>query len=187
MTTPDELNVDLPEAPLECISCRKPKAKTECPLCFEPICKNCLQPVDSDAFQYMPDRPEDLSHARYCGFCLDATINPALEVYTEILERAKKICLLTKAYKGHVSTLKKAKYSIEVKDCPDREELIMKLAFMAAKEGYNALLQTDLVSQKIRNEAYQKSSWSGEAWPATIDAERLDRDEAREEMYRRGK
>ncbi|MBC7692893.1 MAG: hypothetical protein H7222_14115 [Methylotenera sp.] len=183
MTSSDQL----PEAPLECISCRKLKARTECPLCFEPICKTCLLPVPDDAFQYMPDRPEDLSHPRYCGFCLDATINPALEEYTEVLERAKKICLLTKAYKGHVSTIKKAKFPIEVKDYPDREEVIMRLAYLAAKEGYNALLQADVVSAKVRNEAYQKSSWSGTGWPATIDAERLDRDEAREEMYRRGK
>jgi hypothetical protein len=171
----------------ECISCRKLKAKTHCRLCMEPICKTCLQHMPPDAFLYLPEIPEDLAHPSYCGFCLDSTVTPALEEYHEILGRAEQLILLTKAYRGHVHVLKKAQFPIEVKDFPDRTEVIMRLAYLAAKEGYNALIQADIVAKKVRNEAYQKSSWSGKAWPAKIDADRLAIEEGREEMYRRGK
>ena len=50
---------------------------------------------------------------------------------------------------------------LTVKDCPDRDETIMRLAFFAAQRSSNAVIQVEVTAEKVRNGAYQTSKWSG--------------------------
>jgi len=142
--------------------------------------------LDPDQFALQKKLPEVLTHTRYCQICFDIHVAPARENYNEILERAKNVSVITTSYKGHVPVLKKSRVNVAFENCNDREDLIMKLAFQAAAEGFNALIQCDLVREKLRNYGYQKSTWKGGGTPATVDQQMLARNELREEVYRRG-
>ena len=75
---------------------------------------------------------------------------------------------------------------VDLAECPDRDETILRLAFQAAKGGFNALVQGDVTSRKVRNHGYQKSVWSGTAFAADVDEEKLNRNDYLEEVWRRG-
>ena len=168
-------------------SCSSPKDPSECDVCFEPVCKKCALKPAPDAFMYQPEVPEGLKKDRYCSRCFDSEVAPSLARYDEILERAKNVIFLTNAFKGHLPILKRAKTDVEIEGIMDRDELILRLGFLAAEAGYNSLIRSEVVSKKIRNEAYQKSEWSGHGTPALLDEKKFKIQEEREETYRRGK
>ena len=168
-------------------SCRSPKEPNECDVCFEPVCKKCAVVPGPEAFKYQPTVDEALKKDRYCSRCFDAEVAPALAKYEEILERAKNVMFLTNAFKGHLPILKKSRTDVSVDKMSDRDELILRLGYLAAEAGFNALIYSEVVSKKIRNEAYQKSEWSGHGTPALLDETKFKLQEEREEAYRRGK
>jgi hypothetical protein len=65
---------------------------------------------------------------------------------------------------------------VTVKDVPDRDEAILRLAFLAAEEGFNAILDVNVKSEKVRNEGWQKMRWSGSGLPVGVDAAKIERD-----------
>ena len=171
-----------------CVSCRTPKTTTECEVCFEPLCKKCVLTLSPDRFSLMLGAPEVLQKYRFCQPCYDSLIAPEAERYDETVERAKQVIFLTDTYKGYLPVQKKAKLSVSVKGCVDRDEVVMRLAFMAAQQGFNSLIKSDVKAIKIRKDAaYQTSEWQGHGTPADVDESRLVQDEIREEVWRRGK
>jgi len=103
------------------------------------------------------------------------------------MAKAREVIIITKAYKGFLLVLKKSKTEVQVSDCPDRDETVLRLAFKAAEKGHNALIKTELVSKKVFDHSYQKSVWSGHGLPVDIDEEKLKETERQEELWRRGK
>lgn len=92
------------------------------------------------------------------------------------MERAKSVYFFFTTQKMNLlPLLGKAKEGISVKNCADRNETILRLAFLAAQLNYNAVILAEVKSEKIRNEGYQKSSWSGVGVPANVDAERIEK------------
>ena len=73
--------------------------------------------------------------------------------------------------------MKRAAKPFRVDDCTDRDETLMRLAFLAAKADFNALLDVDIVAKKVRNFGYQTSQWQGIGVPARVDREKLEREE----------
>ena len=71
--------------------------------------------------------------------------------------------------------LKRSRDKIEVKACVDRNETILRLGFMAAELGYNAVFDAQVIATQVRDNAYQTTNWSGVGYPAIVDGERLDR------------
>ena len=59
--------------------------------------------------------------------------------------------------------------------CDDRRECILRLAFFAAELGFNAIIESEVDSKKVRKGAYQSSTWSGSALPADVDGARLEK------------
>lgn len=57
----------------------------------------------------------------------------------------------------------------------DRDDAILRLAFLAVQAGKNALVDVDLSSTKIKHGKWQTSRWHGRAIPAHIDPAALDR------------
>jgi hypothetical protein len=169
-----------------CCNCRSPKTEEKCELCGEDVCRTCLRRLSTDAMAFEKIRPEKLRFSRYCDRCYGQEVEPVLEQYEGLVERAKDIIFISKAYRGQVFALKKASKPVEVTECPDRDETVMRLAFVAAKEGYNAIVEAEVTSKKVRNQGYQKSVWSGRGVPATLDEAKLNRDAYLEEVWRRG-
>ncbi len=174
------------EPTLECAACRRPKGQHECPLCQDHFCRNCVRfRVDSD-FEFAHAVQENLSHSKVCMRCFDEQIAPELSRYEETLERAKQVIIITSAYRGHTPVTKKALTPVVVENCHDRDETILRLAYQAADQGFNGLIQTEVTAKKIRNHGHQKSEWNGRGLPAQLDENKLRLDEMREEVWRSG-
>lgn len=167
-----------------CISCRKPKATLECGLCTESVCKKCSQHLNSETFSFLPSIPEELSHSLYCGNCFDETVAPAIDEYEETMERAKGAFVFFKTQRKEIPLIKKEREVFYVDECPDRDETILRLAFFAAQKDCNAIIEVEVVSQKIRDGAYQTSKWRGEGVAAKVDGAKIDAQDLRNQMYR---
>lgn len=156
-----------------CIACRSPKADTPCGICESPICRNCRIFLDKDAFLFQAELEADLKHSFYCPNCYDEKVAPPLAQYNQDVETARGVFVYFTTAKRKVPTLKKSLIKVKVENSPDRDQTILKLAFQAVKQGFNAIIETEVVSAKVRNEGYQKSAWSGKAIPVMVDAVRM--------------
>lgn len=169
---------------LECTSCRRMGADFECSLCSDWICKKCVQKLASDAFLYLDKIPANLSHVHYCGPCYDREVAPEVETYNETLERAKGVYVFFKTQRKEIPLIKKTKEVLVVEGKPDRDETILRLAYMSAQKGFNALIECEAISKKLRDHAYQKHEWRGTGIAAQIDSEKLDRQDRQNAIYR---
>ncbi|MDZ4676519.1 MAG: hypothetical protein SGI74_03335 [Oligoflexia bacterium] len=125
----------------------------------------------------MSQKPEELSHEQYCPFCYTSKVQPTIRRYNEILRRAKVVIFIDTARRKPLPLLEKSKDPILVQDCTDREETILRLAFLAAEKGYNAVIKASVDHKKVRNFGYQKMSWHGNGFPAQLDSAKLERQE----------
>lgn len=166
-----------PPALEECLSCRRPKASLHCELCEEPVCKDCVQRVSEETFAFeLPEAlDDDLKKQWYCASCYASTVAPALESYEEAMQAAKGVFVFFTTQKARLPILQKALRPVKIAECRDRDELILRLAFQSVRQGMNALVETDVTSRKVRNAGYQTSIWSGSAFPAQVDAGKLER------------
>jgi hypothetical protein len=170
--------------PNPCISCRQPQATLRCDACEEPVCKKCVQTLAADTFSFLKKIPTELTHTTYCGLCYDKSVAPALESYNETMERAKDVFIFYKTQRKEIPLIRRSKEVFKVKDCIDRDETILRLAFFAAEQNYNAVIETEVLSDKVRNAGYQKSVWRGEGSPAQVDGGKIDRQDRQNLIYR---
>ena len=158
-----------------CTTCRKPKAELKnlayCGICKQMSCKDCAHFLDAAAFSFRDKVSADLLHSTYCQHCYDQKIAPELSAYAQEMERAKQVFVFYKKH-GYLRVIRRSKKMLSVRDCPDRKEALLRLAFFAAQQSYNALVEVELTPEKIRNFGYQKSSWSGTAFPAEVEPEK---------------
>ncbi len=146
-----------------CCACFKPKATLLCGICQENVCKNCAQFLDEESFAFLPNRPAPLKHTTYCPQCFDKDVAGELGRYNDDLEKAKDIAVYDISQGKETRSFKRSDDKFEVKDCPDREETLMRLAFMAVRAGYNSIVDVDITSKKVRQEAYQTQIYAGKA------------------------
>lgn len=158
-----------------CISCRKPRAALKnayfCGLCRQMSCKECVQFLAEDAFSFREKVAEELRHSTYCQACYDEKVAPELAVYAGELARAKQISVFSKKA-GYLRIIRRSKQMLSVRDCRDRDEVVLRLAFAAAQQSYNSLIEVELIAEKVRNFGYQKSNWTGTGFPADVEPEK---------------
>ncbi len=162
----------------QCFSCGKLKANRTCQICEADLCKSCTQFLEEDSFSFLKTIPDSLRHSTYCNPCFDEKVAPELSTYEETLERAKKIFVFFKTQRKPFPLIKKSRERVDAKNCPDRDETILRLAFFAAEQEFNAIVEVDITQEKIRNQGYEKSNFSGTGFPAHIDESKMywDRD-----------
>jgi hypothetical protein len=80
---------------------------------------------------------------------------------------------ITRNYRGHLPVLKKGRVEVQAKSAEDRGEAILHAAYLAAREGFNAVIQAEVSFRKIRDGAYQKTAWDVRALPADLDLKKL--------------
>lgn len=136
------------------------------------------------AFSLMESIPADLNHTVYCRFCYDGKIEPQVLKYDETLARAKEVFIFFKTQKKEIPLVKKTKEIMKVEKCGDRDETILRLAFMSALKNFNAVIETDVNYAKIRNEGYQTTNWSGTGIAAQVDEAKLDSQDRANQIYR---
>ncbi len=156
---------------LICDFCHEPKVSTKhkikCDLCAGVLCKDCVKYLEESFFSFLKIVPDELGHITYCWGCYEKHVEPAMKSYLETMEQAKEVYVFKKNEK-HVPVMKRARNSINAQDCPDKAEAILRLAFFAAEENYNAVIEINLSCKKIRTNGYQKSSFSATGVPAQI-------------------
>ena len=102
-------------------------------------------------------------------------MEPFRDQYEETLDQAKRVNVIFKESKSTFRVLKKATKGIEVHQQPDRNEAILRLAFMAARAGFNALIDVEASSEKKRNAGWQLTTWMAKGLPAEINSHELQR------------
>lgn len=167
-----------------CATCRQPTADLDCALCENTICEPCNLAPPTGSFSLLKSIPEALSHKIYCRFCFDEKVEPELMKYEEIKSKADEVYVFFKTQRKEIPLIKKSREVFEVTDCDDRDETILRLAFMAAEQNFNAVIETDVIHKKVRNHAYQSTRWQGTGIPAMVDEAKLDRQHKRDLIYR---
>lgn len=155
-----------------CCACFKPKATLVCGICTESVCKNCAQFLDDDSFAFLKNRPAHLKHTTYCPQCFDKDVAEELARYNDDLDKAKDIAVFDISQGKETRNFKRFDEKYEVKECPDREETLLRLAFMAVRDGFNAIIDVDVTSKKVRQGSYQSQIYSGTAVAARLVSRR---------------
>ena len=158
-----------------CTICRKPKATLICGICTESICKGCTQFLEPEQFAFRKILPEALKFSTYCGTCYNLTIEPALAAYEATLEKARQVSLFYKDQARETRRMSRIETPIRVEKCLDKNETILRLAFIAVEKDFNTLVDVDLVSTKVKKGNYQHSVWDGTAIPVRLESEKLKR------------
>ncbi len=160
-----------------CISCHKPKAKLKntsfCGLCQRLSCKDCTQFLNTNAFSFLDKVPEELRHSTYCQACYDEKVAPEVATYSRAMERSKQVYVFYKKH-DYLRVIRRSRKMLSVRDCKDRKEVLMRLAFSAAQQSYNALIDVELIPEKVRHFGYQKSNWTGTGFPADVMPDKED-------------
>lgn len=160
-----------------CDTCLKPTAPFQCGLCQNNLCKKCSQFLDDSAFEFMDSPPEKAKHPTYCNTCYAEQVLPLVEEYDSQVTRAKNMFVFFKGDGKDVRNLalKRADKSVEINDCDDYHDTILRLAFMAVQKNCNVLVDVETQSHKIHDGSYVILRWSGKGTPASGDDARLQR------------
>lgn len=156
-----------------CCTCQKPNPTLACGICKDSVCKNCAQFLEEGQFSFFSRPPEELKHNTFCGPCFDAKVAPQITKYDEIMNRAKGLTVFYTADSKRTRNFSRKEKPFKVKDCADREETLLRLAFLAVEANFNALIDVDIVSQKIRNGTYQTTQYSGTAIPVNLNLDKI--------------
>jgi uncharacterized protein YbjQ (UPF0145 family) len=84
------------------------------------------------------------------------------------MKRAAQVLFIDRPQRRPLNVLKKHRDILEVRECRDREETILRLAFKAAELGFNSVIKADVTYTKVRNAGYQKMIWSGSGIAADL-------------------
>lgn len=159
-----------------CHSCQKLKAPLVCGLCGCQVCKSCAQFVEEDRFSFLLSIPEELKHTTYCPDCFNQTVFPQMAEYDQLIEKSKNVLVYEKNQGKETRLMRRVTAPVKVTDCTDRNETLLRLAFLAAKAGYNGIIDVDIKSEKVRLGAYQTTKFSGSGVPANINPDRVVKD-----------
>lgn len=158
-----------------CVSCRKSTAESLCGVCGESVCRKCRQFLGEDEFPWAPERPPALRHTYYCDGCFAEHVEPFRDDYEATCELARNINIFFKHSKSLFKVRRRATHGVEIQGGVDRDETILRMAFQAARLGFNALTEVEVESAKIRHAGWQKSTWTGRGWPAEVHSHEMDK------------
>lgn len=161
---------------LACSSCQKTKSLLQCGYCECSVCKNCAEFLAEDAFQLLLSVPAEHKHSVYCQSCYRDQVEGQLVIYRETLEKAKDIMIFDKSQGKETRLVKRDEDKIQIPKCADYDEVIMKLAFKAVQMNYNAVVDVDVRSEKVRIGAYQTQVFSGSGIPAFFKTSQIVKD-----------
>lgn len=156
-----------------CTVCQQENAGLECISCHESVCKKCAEFLNEGSFTLAPETP--IQVGTYCGRCFDNNVAAELEAYNAAAERARDVNIYFKGQSKESRVIRRKEKPIRIDNCVDREEAILRLAYLAARANYNVLLDVDVFAQKVKINGYQTSNWRGVGIPALVDPKILER------------
>ncbi len=156
-----------------CATCSSSKVTAECGECHVPLCRKCARFLEEGSFSFFSKEGPELKHTWYCVDCDETILEPARATLAETREKAEDVLVFFTTQKRNPPLLGKAKSAVKVDACPDRDETILRLAYMAAEQGFNAIIEVEVESAKVRNEGWQTSVWKGTGVPAQVNPDRI--------------
>lgn len=149
-----------------CLTCKKNQTALRCKSCNEASCKHCVHFIDEDLFELVSLLPEDLRNSTFCKNCYNQGVAERLSHFTDLAEKAKNVNVFTKVQTKETRRIKRIASPVKVQDCEDREETLLRLAFLAAEKGYDTLVDVDIKSKKVGDgKRYKKLVWIGSGIP----------------------
>lgn len=169
----------------ECLSCRKRPGVYTCVECENSVCKSCSESITDSNFIILEKIPSAIYGGHFCGQCFDREMAPKIQAYREAFAKAEEVFIFFKTQRNHIPLIKKSKILLNVPDGRDRDETILHLAYYAAKDDYNAVVDCDVIGKKIKSGGSNKTAiWTGSGYGAIVDAGKIERQDARERIYR---
>lgn len=159
----------------QCCVCQNHKAPLKCGICAGSLCKSCAQFIPEDQFSFLPTIPPKLKHTTFCGPCFDSEVAPEIASYEETMEKARNLTIFYNTDSKLTRNFKRTEKPVKVSKCTDREETLLRLAFLAVMGNFNALLDVEVIPEKIRSGTYQTTIYSGSAIPTNITSPRIHR------------
>jgi hypothetical protein len=98
--------------------------------------------------------------------------------YDETLQKARNILVYEKSQSKETRLMKRKTPPIAVQNCDDYDETVLRLAFLAAKAGFNAIIDVHVTSEKVRENSYQTTIFKGTAVPINLNPNHVARDRA---------
>lgn len=144
-----------------------------CQICQCPMSKADAQFVDEETFSFLSRPP--IALGTYCTECFDSSVKPELDSYSEKMDRAKDVNVFFASQSKESRFVRRIERPVQVDDCRDRDEAVLRLAFLAVEAEKNSLVDVELTSTKVRNGSWQSSRWSGRGIPAEISESSLSR------------
>lgn len=158
-----------------CAICQSKKTPYNCGVCNDSLCKSCVQFLPETAFQFLTNRPSELSHSTYCTVCFDQHVSTPLANYETTLAQAQEILVFDKTQGKETRFVKRLEKPVSVEGV-DEQDVTMRLAFIAVEKNYNALVDVDIKAVKVRDGAYQTMAYSAKAIPANVNDRKLMKD-----------
>lgn len=152
-----------------CKTCRKPKANYVCGICNEHTCKSCTHFLEEATFSFLKKVPKELTFSSYCNQCFDEKVSGPLSLHEETMEKARNVMVFMKNQTKKTGHIKRKETPYIVEDCEDEQETIVRLAYYAAQDGFNCLLDVNITNKKIIVGSHKKTIFTGTAIPVTID------------------
>jgi len=150
----------------DCSFCNKKKTEIICDACEQATCKKCSYFIDEDTVEFLSLLPERLVHKTFCPECFHGQVGTEVEKFNAILDLAQNIDVFDKKQTKETRLMKRSEKPLLVNECDDRNETLMRLAFLAAQKGFNTLLDVDISSKRISaGGSRTKQLWSGRGIP----------------------
>jgi len=134
-----------------------------------------MQFIDDDRFSLQTEQMS-IPHSAYCPTCFEIHVAPIVIIYNQTVEKAKNIQIYESTQGKETRFLKRTEKPIHVEQCLDRAETLLRLAFSAAADGFNGIIDVEIKPTKIRNGSYQTTIWSGTGIPTQIESRKIMKD-----------
>lgn len=151
-----------------CYFCGR-KALRHCCGCEKPVCKDDTHFVDRELLRYHPKPPKQFNLTHYCPDCYERSILPHVEKYEEVRARAAKITIVRDNYRGLVPCLKRVNTPVTVKRHADEFHATEHMRYLAAEEGYDAIVDFSTEGKQKRNAGWQTTEWSARGYFANLN------------------
>lgn len=90
------------------------------------------------------------------------------------MAEAKNVMVYHKGLGEETRLMSRVEKPLAIEGCADKAEATLRLAFLAAKAGFNAMVDVDVAPRKIRNAGFQTTKWHASGVPLTLDRKIYD-------------
>lgn len=156
-----------------CALCHSEKNLRSCESCDSPVCRDCITHLEPERFRFHPTPPKLWRKKHFCLNCFEEKVAPELAHYDEMVEKSEEITIVSKAFRGQVPCIKRMQEPSHVKDHLDLKEAVAHLKFLAAWEGFDAVVGVENFSTKVRRHGYQHMEWKVVGHFAHLDRRRF--------------